>query len=76
MPKGSTIERAVKAVKFIHDHKYWTIRDLADAIGATDPRKARQNYFPSLSRHYPVRKVRTIPNGGGARPALYTIFEA
>lgn len=66
------IDRAVKAIKFIHDNRFWTAKDLQDHLGVT-----KQNSYrirDALSRHYPVRLVRYVPNGGGNRPGLYTVM--
>lgn len=76
MRKHYYYDNAVKAIKFIHDNRYWTLRDLEEHMGIA--KRTAFNIRDTLSRHYPVREVRTIPNdhpnGGGVRPMLYTIF--
>ena len=72
MNRGFYVDRAVKAVRFIEGNRYWTLKDLREHLGISKSNARR--YRDALSRHYPVRVARHIENGGGTRPALYTIY--
>ena len=71
--RGLYIDRAVNAIRFIEDHRFWTMKDLQTHLGIT--KKNTFKYRDALSRHYPVRIVRYISNGGGTKPALYTAWK-
>lgn len=68
---GYYYDNAIRAVQFIHENKFWTSKELADYLGVG--KKSGYTIRDVLSRHYPIRVARRIPNGGGPRPALYTI---
>lgn len=64
-------DNAIKAVKFVHTHKYWTVKDLYQHLGIN--KNSAYRIINALGNHYPIRIVRTIKNGRGTKPALYTI---
>ncbi len=64
------IDRAMKVVKFVHHHRFWTLRDIADHLEVSEMTAAR--YRDHLSCNYPVTVVREPIFNRGGQPTLYT----
>ena len=69
---GSTVERAVRAVAFVHAHRTWTIEDLAEHLGLH--RNNARQYLAALSMHLPIMQVRPPRYGQGGHGRMAGLY--
>lgn len=61
--KNSTIERAVKAVAFVQNHRSWTIDDLSAELGIH--KNNGRKYLIALSLQMPIVELKPARYGSG-----------